>query len=123
MIENRTFAAIIIGGSDGGLSCAMALGRTLRRVLVIDSGSPCNRQTPHSHNLLTQDGEKPNVIAENAKAQVLTYDTVRFQMDLMVSGRKIDNGFEITTQSGDEYSGKKLIFATGLKDIWEADRK
>src|SRR5690606_11568540 len=66
MTNNKRFDVIIIGGSYAGLSAAMALGRSLRRVLIIDSGQPCNEQTPHSHNFLTQDGEPPHVIARKA---------------------------------------------------------
>src|SRR5690606_28226163 len=108
---------IIIGGSYARLSAAMALGRSLRNVLIIDSGLPCNRQTPHSHNFITQDGEKPNVIAEKAKAQVLNYDTIKFYNGTAVSGSKIENGFVITTQTEEKFTAKKLIFATGIKDI------
>ncbi len=64
------YDVIIIGGSFAGLSAAMALGRSLRKVLVIDSGLPCNRQTPHSHNFITQDGQPPAVIVESARKQV-----------------------------------------------------
>ncbi len=116
MTDNRNFDVIIVGGSYAGLSAAMALGRSLRNVLIIDSGLPCNRQTPHSHNFITQDGEKPGVIAEKAKREVLKYDTVKFVTDLAVNGTKTDKGFEISTQSGKLFSAKKLIFATGLKD-------
>ncbi|WP_460503189.1 FAD-dependent oxidoreductase, partial [Hymenobacter agri] len=52
----QEFDVIIIGGSYAGLSAAMSLGRARRRVLVLDTAQPCNRQTPHSHNFLTQDG-------------------------------------------------------------------
>ncbi|GEL11122.1 Thioredoxin reductase [Flavobacterium glycines] len=117
MTDNKNFDVIIVGGSYAGLSAAMSLGRALRNVLVIDSGLPCNRQTPHSHNFITQDGEKPGVIAEKAKKQVLQYDTVKFLTDLAVNGKKTDKGFEISTQSGQLFSAKKLVFATGLKDI------
>lgn len=48
MTDNKNFDVIIVGGSYAGLSAAMALGRALRNVLIIDSGLPCNRQTPHS---------------------------------------------------------------------------
>jgi thioredoxin reductase len=116
MTENKNFDVIIVGGSYAGLSAAMSLGRALRSVLIIDGGSPCNRQTPHSHNFITQDGEKPNVIAEKAKKEVLKYDTVKFLTDLAVNGTKTDKGFEILTQSGKIFSTKKLVFATGLKD-------
>ncbi|MBX3009807.1 MAG: NAD(P)/FAD-dependent oxidoreductase [Melioribacteraceae bacterium] len=117
MTDNKNFDVIIIGGSYAGLSSAMALGRALRNVLIIDSGLPCNRQTPHSHNFITQDGEKPNVIAEKSKKQVLKYDTVKFLNDLAVSGQKNENGFEITTKTGKTFETKKLVFATGVKDI------
>lgn len=122
MPENNKFEVIIIGGSYSGLSAAMALGRSLRNVLIIDSGLPCNRQTPHSHNFITQDGEKPAAIAEKAKEQVLKYDTVRFLSDLAVSGNKTENGFRITTQTGLTFEAKKLIIATGIKDTMPAIR-
>lgn len=117
MTHHTNFDAIIIGGSYAGLSAAMALGRALRHVLIIDSGLPCNRQTPHSHNFITQDGEKPRVIAEIAKAQVLKYNTIKFVNDLAVNGKETENGFAITTKSGEEFTAKKLVFATGIKDI------
>ena len=116
MTDNRSFEVIIVGGSYAGLSAAMALGRSLRKVLIIDSGLPCNRQTPHSHNFITHDGEKPGVIAGKAKEQVLRYKTVTFLNGLAVRGEKSGNGFVITTQKWEEFEAKKLIFATGIKD-------
>ena len=117
MAANKHFDVIIIGGSYAGLSAAMALGRSLRKVLIIDSGLPCNRQTPHSHNFITQDGTPPQLIAEKARAQVLNYDTVQLYKEPAVSGKKTTHGFEITTGSGAAYHAKKLIFATGIKDL------
>lgn len=116
MNDGKNFEVIIIGGSYAGLSAAMALGRSLRKVLIIDSGLPCNRQTPHSHNFITQDGEKPAVIADKARAQVLKYDTVKFLNDFAVGGHKNENGFEVITQKGHTFIARKLIFATGIKD-------
>nr|WP_294928784.1 NAD(P)/FAD-dependent oxidoreductase [uncultured Flavobacterium sp.] len=117
MTDNKNFDVIIIGGSYAGLSAAMALGRSLRNVLIIDSGLPCNRQTPHSQNFITQDGEKPFVIAEKAKKQVLKYETVKFHNDIAVNAKKTTNGFIITTQKAEEFLTKKIVFATGVKDL------
>lgn len=117
MTDSKNYDVIIIGGSYSGLSAAMALGRALRTVLIIDNGKPCNRQTPHSHNFITQDGEKPSSIAEKAKAQVLKYDTVKFHNGLAINGEKTEKGFKITTQTKKDFFSKKLIFATGLKDL------
>ncbi|WP_254557686.1 FAD-dependent oxidoreductase, partial [Salmonella enterica] len=63
MKDKDQFDVIIIGGSYAGLAAAMALGRALKNVLIIDAGKPCNRQTPHSHNFLTQDGKTPKEIS------------------------------------------------------------
>ena len=117
MTDRKKFDVIIIGGSYAGLSAAMALGRSLRNVLIIDSGKPCNRQTPRSHNFITQDGEKPSKIAEKAQAQVLKYETIKIHNDLAISGKKTKNGFEITTETNKTFTAQKLIFATGIKDI------
>lgn len=116
MTDNKNFDVIIIGGSYAGLSSAMALGRSLRNVLIIDNGKPCNIQTPHSHNFLTQDGKTPKEISTSAKKEVEKYETVKFYKGLAISGVKTENGFEITTNTTDKFKAKKLIFATGIKD-------
>lgn len=117
MTVNQNFEVIIIGGSYAGLSAAMALGRSVRKVLIIDSGLPCNRQTPHSHNFITQDGEQPAVIAAKARAEVLQYCTVQFLRGLAVDAEQIDKGFIVRTAEGERYQCRKLIFATGIKDL------
>ena len=117
MMDNKDFDVIIIGGSYAGISAGMALGRALRNVLIIDSRKPCNIKTPHSHNFITQDGKTPKEISTLAKRQVQKYETIKFYNKLAISGIKTKNGFEIITQSGDKFIAKKLIFATGIKDI------
>ncbi|HJY14164.1 MAG TPA: NAD(P)/FAD-dependent oxidoreductase [Flavobacterium sp.] len=116
-MEQKHFEVIIVGGSYSGLSAAMSLGRSLRQVLVIDSGLPCNRQTPHSHNFITQDGEVPAVISAKAKLQVDFYKTVQFFNGIAVQAMKITDGFEIKTDSNDVFTARKLVFATGVKDL------
>ncbi len=116
-MDRKDFEVIIIGGSYAGLSAAMALGRSLRTVLIVDSGTPCNMQTPHSHNFLTQDGETPSRIAQKAKEQVLNYKTVSWMNGRAIHGSQGVNDFEITLQSGQVFTGDKIIFATGIKDI------
>lgn len=111
---------VIIGGSYAGLAGALSLGRAIRQVVILDSGRPCNRQTPHSHNFLTQDGSTPAEIAERAKAQVLNYPTVRFQSETAVSVTGQDMNFTVTTDAGSVIQAKKLLFATGIRDLMPA---
>jgi thioredoxin reductase len=110
------YHVIIIGGSYAGLSAAMSLGRSLRNVLVIDSGQPCNTPTPHSQNFLTQDGNTPTAISAIAHAQVESYKTVTFVDGLAIRATGKNKAFEVEVESSQIYHGKKLIFATGIKD-------
>lgn len=117
MKQESQYDVIIVGGSYSGLAAGMALGRALRRVLIIDSGDPCNKQTPYSHNFLTNDGKTPKEIASFAKQQVQRYPTVDFLDGYATAGVKTENGFEIHVQTGKLFTARKLIFATGIKDI------
>ncbi|ALL06488.1 pyridine nucleotide-disulfide oxidoreductase [Pedobacter sp. PACM 27299] len=116
-MENlKQYDVIIIGGSYAGLAAAMSLGRALKHTLVIDSGKPCNRQTPYSHNFLGQDGKTPKEIASLARQQVAAYPSIRFLEGIARSGKKTNNGFEITIGTGETFFAKKLIFSTGIID-------
>ncbi|WP_460984147.1 NAD(P)/FAD-dependent oxidoreductase [Spirosoma fluminis] len=111
------YDVIIVGGSYAGLSAAMLLGRSLRNVLVIDSGKPCNRQTPHSHSFLTRDGETPAHIAAIAKEQVLAYPTVKLLSDLVVRAQTTSTGFVAESATGQQFTSRKLMLATGVDDL------
>lgn len=116
-MKSKHFEVIIIGGSYAGLSAGMALGRASRKTLIIDSGKPCNRYTPHSHNFLTQDGETPQKIAQIGKEQVLKYPSIIFQQGKAIDVTKNENGFTVVTETEDSFTAKKVIFALGIKDI------
>ena len=117
MKDLKDFDVIIVGGSYSGLAAGMALGRALRRVLIIDSGKPCNRQTPHSHNFITQDGkpQKKSQHWQNSKLK----NTIRY-LFLMLWQRtelKPKKDLKFRHASGETFVAKKIIFATGIKDI------
>lgn len=117
MPVNKTFDVIIVGGSYSGLAAGMALGRALKKVLIIDGGKPCNRQTPYSHNFITHDGDTPTEIGALANLQVRRYETVTFFNGLATNAIETIYGFDIEVASGETFSTKKIIFATGIRDI------
>jgi choline dehydrogenase-like flavoprotein len=82
VMGDTIYDVIIIGGSYAGLSAALQLSRARRKVLIIDQGLRRNRFASHSHGVITQDGVDPAVIAAEARAQVMEYNTVEW-----VSGR------------------------------------
>ncbi|HEY2350309.1 MAG TPA: NAD(P)/FAD-dependent oxidoreductase [Puia sp.] len=108
---------IIIGGSYSGLAAGMALGRARRDVLIIDQGEPCNMQTPQSHNFITQDGSSPAEINRIARQQVAKYKTIQFFDGLVTGVVRREKDFIISTSNRDIFYSKKIIFATGIRDI------
>lgn len=113
---NEGYDVIIIGGSYAGLSAAMALGRALRRVMIIDSNNPCNKYAPAAHNFITHDGKVPEKIREAAKAQVLAYETVEWLDAKATDVIRQGAGFRVYA-SEQELHCRKLIFTTGLTDV------
>jgi thioredoxin reductase len=112
----ENYEVIIIGGSFAGLSAAMSLGRSMRKVLMIDNQQPCNIQTPHSHNFLTQDGKPPLEILAEARRQLEAYSTLEFINDTAISACKSEDLFEIKLKENGEVKAQKLVLAWGLKD-------
>jgi thioredoxin reductase len=117
MAHNQLYDVIIIGGSFAGLSAALALGRSLRTVLVIDSGNPCNKAAPYAHNFITHDGCPPQEIASQARAQLITYPTVSTLSGLVEDVTPHENHFEVVTDDGLSFISKKILFATGVTDL------
>lgn len=115
-MENEQYDVVIVGGSYAGLSAAMSLGRSLRKVLVIDSGNPCNKQTPHSHNFLTNDGSTPAEIFIKGKEQVLRYPTVTFLEGLVTDVAPQGDLFHVLTNDTSKFTARKVVFATGVTD-------
>jgi thioredoxin reductase len=117
MDNPETFDVIIVGGSHAGLAAGLTLGRALKKVLIIDSGKACNRQTPHSHNFLTHDGRKPAELLQIARTEVLRYPTVQFLSGTVTTGGGASNDFGVSTAGGQHCRAKKLLFATGVQDL------
>lgn len=117
MTVKQHYDTVIIGGSYAGLSAALVLGRSLRRVLVIDAGQPANRQTPHAHNFLTRDGATSAELSAIARQQVSQYPTVQFWSDKVTSAQAISSGFSVSTGGGVQFQARKLVLATGVYDI------
>ncbi|HEV7380061.1 MAG TPA: NAD(P)/FAD-dependent oxidoreductase, partial [Dyadobacter sp.] len=117
MTENKKWDVIIVGGSYAGLAAEMSLGRAIRNVLIIDSGKPCNAQTPHSHNFLSRDGITPAELATIAREQVLAYPSVQILNGTATSVSGTNGNFVVGTEAGQEFHTRKVLFATGVRDL------
>eukprot|EP00980_Cylindrotheca_fusiformis_P002723 scaffold628_cov91-Cylindrotheca_fusiformis.AAC.9 len=120
--SSSMFDVIIIGGSTAGLSAALALCRSVRSVLIVDAGEPCNQPADHSHNLLGFDGVPPMTIRERGIADVSAYPTAQWKTGTASEFKSNDStisvGIKEENNDGTQWvEGRKLILATGLKDI------
>ncbi|RYZ91678.1 MAG: NAD(P)/FAD-dependent oxidoreductase [Moraxellaceae bacterium] len=112
----KNFDVIVIGGSYGGMAAALQLARGRRQVAVIDAGIRRNRFAQHSYGLLGQDGKPPELIASEAKAQLLNYPNVSWFDSTVESAEKAGNLFTVVTVDNTTLTAKRLLLATGVSD-------
>jgi thioredoxin reductase len=110
------FDALIIGGSNAGLSAALVLGRARRRVLLLDHGEPRNRPSPAVHSFLTRDGTPPAELRRIAYEQLRPYSTVGVQHGEAAHAARDGDGFTVMLRSGDSYRARTLLLASGVTD-------
>ena len=111
-----TYDVVVIGGGPAGLSGAVALGRALRTVLVIDSGTPRNAPADGIHNYLTRDGIPPGEYASIGRSEV-----VRFGGEI-IAGEVIGvtgsaPSFQVALADGSTVSARRLLVTTGTADV------
>jgi thioredoxin reductase len=107
---------VIVGGGAAGLSAALLLGRSRRRVVVCDAGRPRNARAPHSHGYLTRDGMPPLELLALARGELRAYDvTVRDTEVTRVTCTA--TGAETVLADGTSLNSRKLLLATGVEDV------
>lgn len=110
------FDVIIVGAGPAGLSAALLLGRSRRRVLVCDAGQPRNAVTHALHGFLTRDGIEPAEFLRLAREQLRPYETVELRQTTVTDAIRLPTHFELTLRDGRRISSRKLLLATGVVD-------
>lgn len=117
---DNSYDVIIIGGSAAGLAATLAIARTIKTVLCIDSKAPCNRFSNRMHNFIGHDGDSPLEFKSQAKENIMKYKTVDLVEGEVIEVAKSENSFQIAATISDtekRYTGKKIIFASGVNDL------
>ncbi|MEU7902202.1 NAD(P)/FAD-dependent oxidoreductase [Actinoplanes sp. NPDC049118] len=110
-----TYDVIVIGGGPAGLSGAVALCRSLRKVLVVDAGTPRNAPADGIHNYLTRDGVPPAQFRAAGRAEVERYGGELIDATVASAAR---NGelLTVTLADGRTFAARRLLVTTGLTD-------
>ncbi len=128
------FDALVVGAGPTGLACAIELGKRDMRTVVLDKGCLTNSLYNYPTNLtffttpelleigeipMTSLNDKPNKIEAlkyyRRVAQHYKLDIRQQQEVVRVSGE--DGAFQIDTASGEIYTARKVILATGCYDV------
>jgi len=105
----------VVGGSFSGLSAALMLVRSRRRVVVIDAGAPRNRSAAHMHGVLGHDGRSPLALLADGRREVERYGgTIR--SGSAISATRDDGGFTLRLDNDEALRARRLIVATGVRD-------
>jgi thioredoxin reductase len=110
------YDVIIVGAGPAGLSAALILGRSRRRVLVCDTGRPRNAASRAMHGFLSRDGMPPADFLRTVREQMQQYDTVEMRDDEVVHAECQGSLFHVMLHDGARFTARKLLIATGVVD-------
>jgi thioredoxin reductase len=112
---NSSYDVVIVGGGPAGLSAATALARSLRTVLVLDSGRPRNARAGHLHNFLSRDSTSPQELLAHGRREVESFGGTVVQAEVAHVTR-VDGALAVTTIDGGVTRARRVLVTTGLED-------
>lgn len=110
-----SYDVVVVGAGSAGLAAAIALGRSLRSVLVIDAGHPRNAPAAHAHNLLGREGISPLDLVAAGREEARAYG-VEF-LDAVVDDVSGSIGQFTLQAAGRTVAARRIVLATGLTDV------
>jgi thioredoxin reductase len=121
-LPDETVDAVVIGGGAAGLNGALMLARSRRSVVVIDSGTPRNAPAEGVHGLLGLDGTPPAELLERGRGEVLYYGGTVLSGEVIKAAAAEpsadgDPRFTVTLADGATLHARRLLVATGLRDV------
>ncbi len=110
---------VVVGGGPAGLSGAVALARSRRRVVVVDAGEPRNAPAQGAHNYLSRDGVAPRELLAIGRRELAGYGGEVLDGEV-VTARRLDEGgterFEVVLADGRVLRSRALLVTTGVTD-------
>ena len=112
----RMYDVAIIGGGPAGRAAALALGRSRKRVMLVDGGTPRNARARYIGGFITQDRIIPTAFRSTAHDDLRAYPTIDLHLNTVVT--RIDRAGRVFTLpvGGVEHAARRVLLATGLID-------
>lgn len=114
--EVAVLDVLIVGGGPAGLSAALLLGRSRRRVLLCDTGQLRNAASHWVGGFFSRDGIDPRELRHIGREQLRPYTTVELRDIEVTDVVRTPMAFEATLADGAHISARKLLLATGVVD-------
>ncbi|MFF3643552.1 NAD(P)/FAD-dependent oxidoreductase [Streptomyces sp. NPDC002564] len=114
--EVRAYDVVVVGGGAAGLSAALVLGRSRRRVLVVDAGEPRNAPAAHMQGYLSRDGMPPAEFLAEGRRELARYgvEVVRDRVEEVTPDGAGE--FGVSLADGGAVHARRVVVATGLVD-------
>jgi thioredoxin reductase len=114
------FDTAIVGGGPAGLSAAIVLGRSRRRVVLLDHCQPRNYAAQAVHCFLGHDGIAPFGLRDIGRGEAQKYGVEIVDAEVIAARCNNDSKnqnlkFEIKTKTR-SFSSRTLLLATGVVD-------
>jgi thioredoxin reductase len=115
-VGRSRYDAVVVGAGTAGLSAALLLGRSRRRVLVLDGGEPRNAPAAGVHGFFTRDGARPGELLEIGREQLAPYGGVEYRAERATGVSGSDGSFGVALEGGQTVRARKIVLATGVFD-------
>ncbi len=112
--DSGTWDCIIVGAGPAGLNAALVLGRTRRRVLVLDSAQPRNYATHEMHGVLGHDGLDPADLRARGRTELGRYGVEVVTAEVQ-EAEVLDGAVRVTSSRGADLT-RTVLLATGILD-------
>ncbi|WP_171163493.1 NAD(P)/FAD-dependent oxidoreductase [Streptomyces sp. I05A-00742] len=117
--DDRGYDVVVVGGGAAGLNAALVLGRSRRRVAVVDAGRPRNAPAAEMRGFLSRDGMSPADLLAVGREEAAGYgvDLIKGQVDLVErQADHIGPGFSVRLAGGAVLGARRVLVATGMRD-------
>lgn len=118
--DGAPYDVVVVGGGAAGLSAALVLVRSRRRVAVVDAGRPRNAPAAHMQGFLGSDGLPPSELLARGRHEVAGYGGELVAGTVSsITARGVSGGrrwFDVTLADGTVLRARRVLVTTGLRD-------